>query len=175
QELRARKLDLVIGRIPLRPAPEDLSIEIPFDEPIFVVAGTGNHWARRRQMVLADLVDEPWVLPPQGSAIGSYIAEAFRASSLDYPGRVAVSSSLQFTYALVATGRYLGTFPGSLLHFGGKRYALKVLPITLPGDPPPVSMVTLKNRTLAPAAKLFIDCIRGIAKSLATRSKRPLR
>ena len=166
-ELRARKLDLIIGRIPQPLAQNDLSTEILFDEPVFVVAGARNQWTRRRKIELADLVSEAWVLPQPETAFGAFVREVFRASRIEFPQHGALCSSLQFTYRLMATGRYLGLFPRSLLHFSGNRFALKVLPIKLPITPPPVGVVTLKNRTIPPAAKLFIDCIRTVAKPLA--------
>lgn len=170
-ELRARKLDLIIGRIPQPLAQDDLNTEILFDEPLSVVAGARNAWTRRRKMDLADLINEPWVLPRPETAIGAFVQEVFRASGIEFPRHGALCGSLQFTYMLIATGRYLGMFPASLLHFSGNRFALKVLPIKLPIAPPPVGIVTLKNRTIHPAAKLFIDCVRTVAKPLASRAR----
>src|SRR6266850_2088371 len=121
-----------------------------------------------------DLVDEPWVLPQTDSAIGSFVAEGFRASGLDSPRHGAICGTIQFTYAMVATGRFLGMFPRSLLHFGGKRFAIKVLPVKLPIKPPPVAIVTLKNRTVSPVVERFIDCLRAVAKPLADRTKRKI-
>jgi DNA-binding transcriptional LysR family regulator len=172
EELRARKFDLIVGRIPQRFARSDLNFEILFEEPVFVTAGVASPWARRRRTRLAELIDESWVLPPPDSAFGSVVAEAFRASGLDSPRRGAICGVLQFTYAMVATGRYLGMFPRSLLHFGGKRFAIKVLPVKLPIEPPPVAIVTLKSRTMTPAVERFIDCLRTVAKPLADRTKR---
>lgn len=170
-ELRARKLDLIIGRIPQALAQDDLNIEILFDEPVFVVAGARNPWTRRRRIELADLVSEPWVLPQPETGFGAFVREVFRASGIEFPRHGALCNSLQFTYMLMATGRYLGLFPRSLLHFSGNRFSLKVLPIKLPITPPPVGIVTLKNRTIPPAAKLFIDCVRTVAKPLAKPAK----
>jgi DNA-binding transcriptional LysR family regulator len=45
---------------------------------------------------------------------------------------------------------------------------LKALPIELP-IVPPVGIVTLKNRTLSPVARLFIDTAREVAKPLAKK------
>lgn len=171
-ELRARRLDLILGRV-LQPfTQDDLNAEILFDEPLYVVAGAGNRWIRRRRIELADLIDEPWVLPQPESPIGIFVREVFRRSGLELPRRGVSCGSLQFTYMLMATGRYLGLFGRSLLHFSGNRFAIKVLPVKLPMTPPPVGIITLKNRTIHPAAKLFIDCVRTVAKPLASRSKR---
>jgi hypothetical protein len=37
----------------------------------------------------------------------------------------------------------------------------------LPFKPWPIGIVTLKNRTLSPAAQLFIECAREVARPLA--------
>jgi DNA-binding transcriptional LysR family regulator len=166
-ELRGRKFDLILGRIPQPFAHEDLNAEVLFDDRIYVVAGAQNQWARKRKVKLADLIDEPWVLPRPEAAAGAFVQEAFRANGMELPRHGVSCGSLQFTYMLMATGRYLGLFPASLLHFSGNRFALKVLPVKLTMTPPPVGIVTVKNRTILPAAKLFIDCLRTVASPLA--------
>ena len=126
--------------------------------------------SRRRKIELAELIDEPWSLPPPKSLSGSQLQSAFRVNGLDYPPRsTVVASSTQLHASLVATGRYLGILPGAMLRFCGKRLSLKVLPVNLPIQPRlrPVGIVTLKNRTLSPVAQLFIDCAREVAKPLA--------
>ena len=59
--------------------------------------------------------------------------------------------------------------PASMLRFGANLPRLKVLPVALPIEPWPVGVMTLKNRTLAPVVKLFIDCAREVVKPLATQ------
>jgi DNA-binding transcriptional LysR family regulator len=57
------------------------------------------------------------------------------------------------------------------LRFHTKRAELKVLPVELQLSRVPVGIVTLRNRTLSPVAKLFIQHAREVAKPL-TRGKR---
>jgi DNA-binding transcriptional LysR family regulator len=71
--------------------------------------------------------------------------------------------------SLVATGRFLTIFSTSILKFPTARTELKVLPVKLPIARVPVGIVTLKNRTPGPVAKLFIDQAREVAKSLAKK------
>jgi DNA-binding transcriptional LysR family regulator len=168
--LRERKIELVVGRIQSSFAEEDMEAEILFKEPALVVAGVKNKWVRRRKIELAELIDEPWCLPPPESLGGSHLQRAFRAKGLDYPPRsTVVALSTQLHASLVATGRYLGILPGAMLWFCGKRLSLKVLPIELPLQPRlrSVGIVTLKNRMLSPVAQLFIDFAREVAKPLA--------
>ena len=52
--------------------------------------------------------------------------------------------------------------------FGGRDLSLKVLPLKLPRTSAvSVAIVTLKNRTLSPAARIFIECVRQVSKSMA--------
>ena len=64
----------------------------------------------------------------------------------------------------------MGTLPASLLRFGANLPQLKVLPVNLPIAPWPVGVMTLKNRTLTPVVKRFIDCAREVVKSLAKKN-----
>jgi DNA-binding transcriptional LysR family regulator len=168
--LRERKIELAVGRIQSPFEAEDMKAEILFKERAFVVAGIQNKWVRRRKIELAELIDEPWSLPLPETTAGSQFAKAFRANGLDYPPRSSVvTPSTQMTVSLVATGRYLGILSGSMLRFCGKRLSLKMLPIDLPIQPRPVGIVILKNRTVSPVAKLFIECAREVARTLANK------
>jgi hypothetical protein len=42
--------------------------------------------------------------------------------------------------------------------------SLRIVPVDLSVNAPPVSIAMLKNRTASPVAKLFIACLRSLAK-----------
>jgi DNA-binding transcriptional LysR family regulator len=167
-ELRERKVDLVVGRIP-KSVEFDIKAEILFQERTVVVAGLRNKFARRRQIELGELINEPWGLPPAESLIGSLVADAFRALDLDLPRKGVATGSIHLLSELLASGPLLAVFSGSMLRFAANLPPLKVLPVDLPVPPWPVGIMTLKNRTTSPAAKPFIECVREIAKPLARR------
>ena len=83
--LEERKVDLVIARIFKPIADEQMDAEVLYDEQEVVVAGAQNPWTRRRKIELAELMREPWTLPPPDTLSGSVIAEAFRDKGLDLP------------------------------------------------------------------------------------------
>jgi DNA-binding transcriptional LysR family regulator len=167
RDLRERSVDLILGRMVTPIVEEDLNAEILFDDPLFVVAGTSSKWARRRSIDPAELLNETWCLPPYDKLIGSRIAEAFRAQGLDVPRHTVMSGSIQLSNALLATGRFLGVLSDSTLRLSGKRLSLQALPVEFSIRPGPVGIVTLKDRTVGPAAQLFIDHARKVAKPLA--------
>ena len=132
-----------------------------------MVAGAENRWTRRRRFKLLDLMNEPWCLPPPESFPGNRIVTAFRARKLEFPPATLMTSSMQLTHKMLATGRFLSFLPGSMLHFS-LQSTLKALPVESPIEPWPVGIVTLKNRTLSPAAQLFLDCARKTSRPLRT-------
>jgi DNA-binding transcriptional LysR family regulator len=169
RELSERNLDLLVASR-FGPFPDQhVEFEILFDDSFVVVAGAQNPWVRRRRIELADLVNESWALPPPESVIGAIFVEAFRACGLDYPRVTVVTSSREMRISLVATGRFLAIFPTSVLRFPTKHPELKILPVELPMARVPNGIATLKNRTLSPPARLFIEHARDVAKPLAKR------
>jgi DNA-binding transcriptional LysR family regulator len=166
--LRERTIELMFGRL-VQPNEKDLEVETLFQEGFVVVAGVGNPWARRRKIQLAELAEEPWLLPMRDSVIGSLIAGAFRTSGLAFPPKGVVTGAMLQMHSLIARGDSLAFFPRSLLHLGMIGLGLKVLPVNLPIPLSPFGILRLKNRTLSPLAQLFVTCAREVAKPLARR------
>jgi DNA-binding transcriptional LysR family regulator len=166
RDLRQRKFDLYLGRVIL--IEDDIHAETLFHDQVFVVAGANSKWARRHTLALSELMEEPWVLQPLDSQIGLAVAESFRAQRLPFPPKRAVWGFPSLTCALIPRQHFLGILPASLLRFSANLPDLKVLPVDLRIPSWPVGMMTLKNRTLMPIVKHFIDCAREVAKP-ATR------
>jgi DNA-binding transcriptional LysR family regulator len=171
-ELRDRKYDVILarGRIPapgrLPPAEEpledELNIETLFDDPLVIATGAQSKWAARRGKIdLAELVDGPWIMQPPHTWNYRHLAEVFHARGLAMPRAGFVALSMPVIAHFVADGPFIIATPRSLAHF----HSLKVLPVDLPVRPWPVTIVTLKNRTLSPVVERFIECAREVTKS----------
>jgi DNA-binding transcriptional LysR family regulator len=170
--LRARRCELAVIRPPS--TEPDLVAEPLCHEQLFVVVSARSKWARRRKVRLVELLDGPWILSRPEMQPGGPAFEAFRATGSSVP-RSVTSDSLNLRHGLLATGRFITLIPGSALHYGPQRAALRVLPIDIPRWSVPLSVVTLKGRTLSPIGQLFIDCLHDLAKVLekgAPRSRR---
>jgi DNA-binding transcriptional LysR family regulator len=168
--LRERILDFAVLRLHRTncsgPFPDDLNVELLYNDQLVLAAGRDNPWARRRKIDLAELVNEPWILSDPDSWNYTEIEDAFRARGLALP-RISVETFYAgLRSILLATGPYIASFPGSILRVNAGRYPLKVLPVDLPVRPWPVVMVTLKERTLSPLAERFMDELRKFAKTI---------
>jgi DNA-binding transcriptional LysR family regulator len=172
RELRDRNIELMIGRAPAPVSDEDMVSEVLFDDRLVVVAGSKNKWTRRKQISFADLLGEPWVLPNPGTVAASLVNEAFLSAGLKAP-RGTFSSSIGFNINVLAAGRYLALLPESMVRFAGKHLPLKVLPVHLPLRLRPILVITLKGRTLNPAASLFLENVRAAIRATMKSKNSP--
>ena len=86
-------------------------MESLFDDDFVVVAAMGTPWTRRRRIDLAELVNEPWTLPPLEATIGTFAIDAFRARGLKPPRTAVITYSMHRRNRLLATGRFLTILP----------------------------------------------------------------
>jgi DNA-binding transcriptional LysR family regulator len=170
-ELRERKVDvrmvLLSGPLEGEPARE-FDAEVLYNDQICLTVGSESPWARRRKIDLAELVDEPWVAPSLTTPGGMAIAEAFQAHGLPPPEISVIATSLGLRNFLSMSGRFIVALPRSVVELYEHRFALKRLPIEFPTQMS-YAIITLKNRTLSPAAERFIECAREVAKPLTKR------
>ena len=170
QELRRRGIDLLIGRISQELLSDDLALETLFEEPFLAVVGTSNKLTRKRRVDLADLISEPWIMPPYDSVPGSMFLRIFRACDLKPPQPAITTLSAQLTVTLIASGKFVGMLPSSVARFN-ERAGLHILPLTLPPVHIAASIVTVKSRTLNPAAELFVKSLHEIIRPFARRTR----
>ena len=145
--LRHRKVDFLIGGLTKPVADEDLDIEVLYHDRPFIVSGVKSRWAGRRNVALAELVDEPWLLPHE-SIFSSVVEEAFQSQGLIRPKLGVRTYSTYQRLSLLATDDFVGGESGSVLRFNIDRFPLKILPVDFPVRSWPVVIATLKDRTV---------------------------
>jgi DNA-binding transcriptional LysR family regulator len=174
--LRHRTIDLMLAALPGpvvdNKLGDDVTVEVVFEDRIVVAVGMQSPWSRRRKIELAELVDEPWFVSPAGSWTRPFVEAAFAAKGLAMPQITVASYSVPLQYSLCATGKFITATSGLTLHFNGKQQGVKALPIDLPIWPWPVAIVTLKNRTLSPIVKVFIEYVHTFFAQLRQQVER---
>jgi DNA-binding transcriptional LysR family regulator len=166
RKLTERTVELVITRSTEAIANEQTYVAGLFEDNVVVVGSVQSPWGRRRKIKLSELVNEPWVLPAEGSAVGAIIREAFRARGLAPPAATVVMESATVRGRLAATGRFLTVLPEFSLALPGGP-SLRALPVELPGARRTMRIVSLTTRPVSPLAELFIDSMRAVTKPLA--------
>jgi DNA-binding transcriptional LysR family regulator len=167
--LRERKLDFVVGRVQGSIFGEDLISEFLFDDCLHVVAGAKSPWSRRRRIELAEVCEEPWLMPESDNIAMALISDGFRSAGVTPPAPQVISNSVTLRLRLIETGRFLAVLPNSTVRFAAERMQIKILPVGLRMNAPPVVAISLKNRTPNPIVRWFIDELRAFAKPLMKR------
>lgn len=164
--LESRHVELAISRPPRRRSDEH-HIEVLFHDALAVITGAKHPLARRRSLALADLMDEPWILFPRDSYFGALQEEVFRACGLEPPRPAIEITSSHLRDALLATQRFLTIVPGFSILLPRPRTDVKALAVNPPIAREPVAVITLKSRSLSPAAHMFLEHVRELTKPLA--------
>ncbi|HEY6621076.1 MAG TPA: LysR family transcriptional regulator [Steroidobacteraceae bacterium] len=169
--LRERRIDLLFARWPTpdtkHMAVEELNVEQLFDDPVVVAAGAHARWAHRHRVRLEELAEEWWVMSPPGTWNYEWVARAFKDRGLGPPKLRIATYNAHLNTHFLKNGPFLTSYPRSWVKLGG----FAVVPVDIPLQPMPLSIVTLKNRTLSPAVGSFIGCVREVAKSFAAAKK----
>jgi DNA-binding transcriptional LysR family regulator len=165
--LRERRCELFVARAPSAAVEPDMEREILFHDLPRLVVGPASKFTNRRKVRLADLASEKWIVSFGEVAPGGLFDNTFAEAGMRAPTPAIVSDSLNLrTNLLAKDGSFVTFVPGSVLQFGPPYPSLKVLPIKVSRFFLPICISTLKDKTLSPAAKLFIERARRLAKTV---------
>lgn len=176
-KLRDRTYDLVLTR---RPQPDlkndphgELNIEILFNDTLVIAVGAQNPLALRRKIKLTELADAKWILTAPGTWNYEIVAAMFRSHGLEMPRVIVNTLSVYLRTTLLETGQFVTAFPGSILHLHAGRFRLKELRLDLTAQAWPVTLLTLRHRTMSPVVERFVNCARETAKAMHPKAMHP--
>ena len=166
RELRYRNIELAITRHVDTQMKEDLKMQILFHDELAVICAKHNQWARRRRVKLSQLLDERWALYPPSSFFGLVTRSAFAAHGLEVP-RVSVTTPSTYALSmLVATGPFITVHPSTMLRIPQKHALLTAVDVDMRRTRNPIALITLSNRSLSPAAKMFTETASAVVKTM---------
>lgn len=164
--LPQRLVDIAVVRPLTTPLPADIDGQALYYEQLRVVAGPGHPLVGRRRVRLSDLMDERWILSRNEVMPDAPVPSAFAAAGLPMPKRIVISGTVALRESLLVQGGYVTCVPHTLLHFIRTERRFRVLPVDLPPWSSPTLLMTLRGRTLAPAAMRFIETLWAISRPL---------
>jgi len=173
RQLRQREVELVISRLADWVREDDLSIETLFHDELAVICGKRNKWARRRNVRLKDLAAEPWIFPPASGFLTQVIRRAFEEQGLEMPQAAVTTVSTYALCVLAGNGPFLAIHPTTMLTTPHDHPQLTAVDMRLPTTRGPIGLITLKSRSLSPAAKVFLQSAAAVVKAM--RPDRPQR
>lgn len=170
-ELWLGTLDLIVGRLPDARVAQGLNEKPLMEEAVTLVVGLHHPLARRRRLRWSDLGEFPWVLPPVNTLLREPLERAFEHHGVPLPAnRIetlsvhVIRAYLHYTDAIAALAEHVSRYYESL-------GLLATLPLELPRLARPVGAIWSRQRPLAPATQVLIQCLEEAARAGARPSE----
>jgi DNA-binding transcriptional LysR family regulator len=171
-ELWMGNFDVIVGRLPDSRSARGLSEKHLMEEGVSLVAGRHHPLARRRRVHWSDLTVYPWVFPPVNTLLREPLERAFERHGVPIPANRIETLSvhvmrgyLHYTDAIAALATDVARYYQSL-------GLLAILPLELPKLARPIGVMWSRQRPLAPATQVLIQCLQEAAEMVAQPSQR---
>lgn len=163
--LRVGELDLFVGRLEPGYASPDLETEALYREPMAIVVRPDHALAGIAKPHWRDLAGQPWVVPPPWASSRIKLEQQFYKHRLAPPADIVETASFLVTLSFVRERPAVGFLAQGVARHYAREGLVKVLPLKVPIELPPVGIITLRNRVRTPAAAALMECLRQVAAS----------
>ena len=160
QMLLDGELDAVVVPTP-QPLPPELEATPLYDDVLHVVADAGHPLQQRRSLQLADLVDQPWLLPPPDTRMRRELERVVQQAGLPALNvRVEAAATGLNTLRLV-TGTPMLTLGSQWSMEAMAGIGLRPLPIALPALRRRIGLLTRRHAHVSPLAHRLRELLVG--------------
>ncbi|MDL4821424.1 LysR substrate-binding domain-containing protein [Actinomadura opuntiae] len=158
------EIDLILGRLNPIGDLRGLRQITLYGEPIRLVARHGHPARSRAGLSLADLLDYPWVLPLEQTALRAELEQVFRAGGLEPPGDLVECTSVLTVRTLVRDTDMIAALPQLVAETDAD---IAPLPVPLETVRRQVGVTLPAHRAPTPSARLMLDHLRREATKIA--------
>ncbi len=166
KRLQRGTLDFMVGRILEQEDKSNLLYEELAEEPVCAVARVGHPLEGALGLELKDIVNEGWILSPQGSVLRHRCDMMFRKQGLEPPANVVDTTAILMITSLLQQTDFLHVLPIEVARYYAQLNVLSILPIELPCKMDSFGIITRRSHLLSPGALLLLDAIRDAAKEM---------
>lgn len=161
--LMSARFDLVLARVRDASLEPELSFEPLTAEPLSVVVRAGHPLARKRKLVLADLVGQPWVLPPRDTDLRMRLDALCVQRGLPLPSGLIESISVPVVMGMLRMSDALAMLPTEFARpYCGEGW-LAILRVDLGVRSENFGIITRRRRAKPPQLKHALQIFRETA------------
>jgi DNA-binding transcriptional LysR family regulator len=157
------ELDIVVARLLGSHGAGELSFEPLAVETHGVIARAAHPFPRKRRLDLADLADQPWILPPSGSLLRDRLDAMFVQRGLGPLRNVVETASIQVIISLLQNTDMISALQVEAVDPYCKVGLLRVLPLTLGVLMEPFGIVTRRGHPMSPGTEAMLASLREAA------------
>mgnify|MGYP001113802912 CR=1 FL=1 len=164
--LRSGDLDVIVGAVRVSAPGSDMVTETLIEDRLAVIARKGHPLTRRKKISFRDLQDLEWVLPAKETPSRQLFDDTLRKHKMQTPEQAVQTSSQSMIRGLLLDSDRVALLSEHQIYYDRKADLLEVLPVELEETYRPIG-ITLRAQTQpSPAATLFLDELRLVAKEL---------
>lgn len=166
QDLSAGVTDVMISHLNVPEPPQDLHIEMLYNESVGILVSHKHRFARRARVSLQELVGERWVLPPLNTTIRLSFERAVMVQARGVRPHIVEATDPHFVLSLVRNADRVAAVPLRLAQsLVSETRAVHLLTLVEELAYWPICIVYRKSRGLTPAASFFVRCVNAAAES----------
>ena len=169
ERLKSGSLDFAIGRILDDNDNTDLVYEELVEERVCAVVRSGHPLLSRKSLELKDLVGQPWILSPPGSALRHRCDMMFLRAGFDAPANVVDTTALLLIMPLLQQTDSVHVMPAEVAAYYSSLNILRILPIELPCKMDAFGIIRNRQHLLSPGATLLLEEVRAVARDMYLR------
>jgi DNA-binding transcriptional LysR family regulator len=161
--IRLGEIDFGVALVPETPTDDDLECELLLQDNVTPAVRNDHPLAGRGGLVLADLVNQSWVIYSHSHTGRDIFARTFADNGLEPPSNTIECSSFAATLALVENSDLVTMVPTQL--FVDRRKGMPITPLFM-GTPMPswdVAVISRRHRELSPLCLGFLKELRKVA------------
>jgi LysR family transcriptional regulator, pca operon transcriptional activator len=165
-QLEAGSLDVVVGRLYERQAPDDFHREVLYDEPISILCRAGHPVLKRASPGPADIAAFDLLLPSLEQRVGQDVERAIAALGLEPVRPPLRSTSLSFIREMLLGSDSLAILSRMMLAGDLLRRTVRIVPLAVPTPTRPAGLITLRHRRRSPALGALVTTLRLYIREL---------
>ncbi len=163
-------IDIALARVADAHGADELSFEALAGEKHHVIARVGHPLAGKRHLSLADLVEQPWILPPSGGLLRDRIDAMFVQQGLGLPRNLVETTYISVIISLLQKTDMVAAWQDVNVEPYRKAGLLALLPLTLDAQMEPFGIVTRRNHQMSPSAEAMLKCLHEAADRMYPKS-----
>lgn len=158
-KLHTGQIDILVGRFSGGIQNSDIATQELYRPAVRAVCGPNHPLGKKRGTTWNDLIEQPWILPENGTAMRG-AAEALFRKQRRRPERCLVeSSSIQTNVALMNGSDLIWMLSADVAEYFFNLGAIRIPSVPELVAPGPFVMAHLRGRTLSPAAQRLSACL----------------
>jgi len=167
QRLLQGELDMVVGRVLDTARADDLVFEaLAGNESYAIVAGARHPLAGRKSLQLSNLLEQPWILPPNGSLARDKLNAMFVQNGLAPPENIVEVAAVPVIASLLQQSDMVAALPEEAVQASCKAGDLTVLVRNLPLRVGAFGLITRRGQQLSPGAHLLLKTLRELGSQV---------